>query len=214
MKNRVLLLENQSILSAGLVSLIKNESSIELTQISMEDLELVSKNDISGYDLLVFGIDISCDENKPTLKLLKSLKVPKLMYTSVFSHKCFQNIVKHKINGYITLNESFSDFLEAVQLLQVQETFYSKDVINQLKLYSAIPKSNLRKKLDGKMKISKRELEIVRFIHKGFQSKQIGEALGISDRTVGKHRENIMKKCQVKNVTELLYFIQKNEFAV
>ncbi len=214
MKNRVLLLENQSILSAGLVSLIKNESSIELTQISMEDLELVSKNDISGHDLLVFGIDISCDENKPTIKLLKSLKVPKLMYTSVFSHKCFQNIVKNKINGYITLNESFSDFLEAVQLLQVQETYYSKEVINQLKLYSAIPKSNLRKKIDGKLKISKRELEIVRFIHKGFQSKQIGEALGISDRTVGKHRENIMKKCQVKNVTELLYYMQKNEIAV
>lgn len=214
MKNRVLLLENQSILSAGLVSLIKNETSIELTQISMENLELLSKNDVSAYDLLVFGIDLSCDENKPTLKMLKSLKLPKLMYSSVFSHKCFQNIVKHKINGYITLNESFSDFLEAIQLLQLQETFYSKDVINQLKAYSAIPKSNLRKKIDGKLKISKRELEIVRFIHKGFQSKQIGEALGISDRTVGKHRENIMRKCQVKNVTELLYYIQKNEFAV
>ncbi len=214
MKNKVLLLENNSILSEGLVSLMKNESSIEVTNISKEDLELLSKNDVSKYDILVFRVDFNCDEAKPILKKLKTFQIQKLMYSSVFSHKCFQNIVKHKINGYITLNESFSDFLEAVQLLQVQETFYSKEVINQLKLYSAIPKSNLRKKLDGKMKISKRELEIVRFIHKGFQSKQIGEALGISDRTVGKHRENIMKKCQVKNVTELLYFIQKNEFAV
>ena len=214
MKSRVLLLENQSILSAGLASLIKNETSIELTQISKEDLEMLCINDTTGYDLLVFGIDINCDENKPIVKLIKSLKIPKLIYSSVFSHKCFQNVVKNKINGYITLNESFGDFLEAIQLLQVQDTYYSKDVLNQLKSYSAIPKSNLRKKIDGKTKISKRELEIVRFIHKGFQSKQIGEALGISDRTVGKHRENIMRKCKVKNVTELLYYIQKNEFAV
>jgi DNA-binding NarL/FixJ family response regulator len=39
----------------------------------------------------------------------------------------------------------------------------------------------------------------------------MAEALGISDRTVAKHRENIMKKCKVNNVTELLYFLQKNE---
>ena len=214
MKKKVLLLENNSILTEGLVSLMKNEVSIEVTQISKVDLVMLSKNEVSNYDILVFGIDFNCFESKPILKKLKTFQVPKLMYSSEFSHKCFQNIVKHQINGYITLNESFSDFLEAIQLLLVQETFYSKDVLNQLKAFSAIPKSNLRKKVDGKLKISKRELEIVRFIHKGFQSKQIGQALGISDRTVGKHRENIMKKCQVKNVTELLYFMQKNEIAV
>jgi DNA-binding NarL/FixJ family response regulator len=214
MINKVLLLENKSILSEGLVSLLKNESSIELTQISNEDLELFTQNDVGSYDVLVFGIDFNCDESKPILKKIKMCKIPKLMYTSVFSHKCFQNIVKNKINGYITLNESFSDFLEAIQILQVQDSYYSKNVLNQLRLYSSVPKSSLRKKIEGKLKISKRELEIVRFIHKGFQSKQIGEALGISERTVGKHRENIMKKCQVKNVTELLYYMQKNEIAV
>jgi len=49
-------------------------------------------------------------------------------------------------------------------------------------------------------------------LQQGLQSKLIAEALGISDRTVAKHRENIMKKCSVSNVTELLYFLQKNDF--
>jgi DNA-binding NarL/FixJ family response regulator len=45
-------------------------------------------------------------------------------------------------------------------------------------------------------------------------SKDIGETLGISVRTVGKHRENIMRKCNVGNVTELIYFIEKNEIII
>ena len=214
MKNKVLLLENKSILSEGLVSLMKNEESIELTQISKEELLGLTHDEVTKYNVFVFGIDLSCNENKQIIKHFKAIQIPKLMYSSVFYHKCFQNVVKHKINGYITLNESFNDFMIAIQLVQSQDSYYSKDVVVNLKEYNAISKSNLRKKMDAKFKISKRELEVVRFIHKGFQSKQIGAALGISDRTVGKHRENIMKKCNVKNVTELLYFIQKNEIAV
>lgn len=214
MKIKVLLLENTSILSDGLVSLLKNETSIELTQISNENIVKLTKSEISNFDVFVFGLNLASDENKNLLVYLKSIGIPKLLYSSVFQYKCFQNVVKYKINGYITLNESFKDFLSALHLVQTKDSFFSKDVLHNLNELKSIPKSNLRKKVDVKLKISKRELEIVRYIHKGFQSKQIGIALGISDRTVGKHRENIMKKCNVKNVTQLLYFIQKNQIAI
>ncbi len=214
MKNNVLFLENNSILSEGLISLIKNEKSIELTVISKEELLLLSKENLKKFTTFVFGIDFQCKESKSVLKQIKSAGMIKMLYSTNFSNLCFQSVVKHKINGYITLNDSFKDFLSGIQLLQTQETFYSKDVLQQLSLLSAIPTSNLRSIVKSHFKISKRELEIVRYIHKGFQSKQIGVALGISDRTVGKHRENIMKKCNVSNVTELLYFIHKNDIAV
>lgn len=214
LKSNVLFLGNNTMLTEGLVSLMKYEESIELTVISMEELLILPKEKLKKFTIFVFTIDFQSKESKGILKQIKSSGISKILYSTNFSNGCFQNVVKYKINGYITLNDSFKDFLFGIQLLKTQETFYSQDVLHQLNLLNAIPTTNTRSKVKSQFNISKRELEIVRYIQKGFQSKQIGEALGISDRTVGKHRENIMKKCNVSNVTELLYFIQKNEIAI
>ena len=52
--------------------------------------------------------------------------------------------------------------------------------------------------------LSKREQEIVKFIKEGFQIKEISDNLQLSNRTIGKHRENIYKKLNVHSVVELL----------
>ena len=55
-----------------------------------------------------------------------------------------------------------------------------------------------------------REREIVKLIAEGKSSKEIGELLFISSRTVQHHRANIMRKLRLKKTTDLVkYAIQK-----
>ncbi len=49
-----------------------------------------------------------------------------------------------------------------------------------------------------------REEQIIVFLAKGFSNKQIGNALGISERTVKFHVSNILRKSKVKNRRSLL----------
>jgi FixJ family two-component response regulator len=49
-----------------------------------------------------------------------------------------------------------------------------------------------------------REEQIMSMVVDGLTSKEIGDALGISDRTVEYHRINIMKKTHAKNVPDLV----------
>lgn len=51
---------------------------------------------------------------------------------------------------------------------------------------------------------SKRELEIIQLISKGFINSEIAKKLNISEHTVKSHRKNINKKADCKNVSELL----------
>ena len=57
--------------------------------------------------------------------------------------------------------------------------------------------------------LSKREMEILRLIVKGFTDKEIGKELHISYYTVDTHRKNIINKLKVKNTACLAYFAGK-----
>jgi DNA-binding CsgD family transcriptional regulator len=51
---------------------------------------------------------------------------------------------------------------------------------------------------------SKREIEIIRLISEGYETKEIMEQLFISEDTVKTHRKNILRKSGCKNSAELV----------
>ena len=52
-----------------------------------------------------------------------------------------------------------------------------------------------------------RELTILKVVVNGFTSKEIGETLNIGKKTVDKHRENYLKKAEVKGSHEIRAFM-------
>lgn len=60
--------------------------------------------------------------------------------------------------------------------------------------------------------LTKRETEIARLICTGLTHKTIGEALFISEKTVGKHAQNIFEKAKVSNRVELIQKLDATGF--
>lgn len=54
------------------------------------------------------------------------------------------------------------------------------------------------------VELTTREFQVLTQLSQGSSSKDIGDLLSISPKTVDKHRENLMKKLQVKNVVQLV----------
>jgi len=59
---------------------------------------------------------------------------------------------------------------------------------------------------EKKIKLTPREKQTLQLSAKGLAIKQIAGELGISDRTVEKHRANIMEKTQTCNILESIYY--------
>jgi DNA-binding CsgD family transcriptional regulator len=57
----------------------------------------------------------------------------------------------------------------------------------------------VKDKLDYQNILSRRELEVLKYIGEGYASKEIAEFLSISINTVSRHRQNILEKLNVKN---------------
>ena len=205
----VILIHNQTIISEGLLALLRSFGKYNVIEVTsnIEDTSL----SLPKGDLIVAEININCIDGVDLLKSLKKTGVPVLVYSKTNNYECFNKLMKVGIQGYITHQSPTDTLQKAIDAILNKDTYYCQHLISQIQENNTEKKSSLRNKITTSVKISKREKEIIRLIRRGMPSKDIGETLGISVRTVGKHRENIMRKCNVGNVTELIYFIEKNE---
>ena len=84
------------------------------------------------------------------------------------------------------------------------------EIINVKELISFETESEIQK-IKKKVKLTKRENEILSLICKGYTNIQIAEKLFISNRTVDNHRANLLSKTNTKNTAALVAFAFKNQ---
>ena len=91
------------------------------------------------------------------------------------------NTIKSKVSGFQELEAKYDAFLNEIQYRHA----------------SAGP-------------FSKREIEVLLYLARGFQSTQIAEKLFLSKHTVNNHRKNMLRKTGLKNSAELVRFGLEN----
>jgi DNA-binding NarL/FixJ family response regulator len=60
------------------------------------------------------------------------------------------------------------------------------------------------------VRLTEREISIVRFIAQGYTTRQIGEKLTLSENTIRNHKVRIMRKLGVKNISGLVKHAVEN----
>jgi len=108
-------------------------------------------------------------------------------------HNMIMGVFLPNANGYIWLNISvIPQFLPGEERpFQVFITF--EDITN-------------RKRMRVYNKLTSREKEIFKLLAKGLKRNIIGKNLGISVKTVDKHRENLMEKLNLYKIEEIVQF--------
>lgn len=112
--------------------------------------------------------------------------------------------------GYVTKSSSREEMVEA--LLEVYEN--RRYICNDIKNILSEQMMNTDEKVDILNSLSTREIDIIGFVKKGLNSKEISEKLSISVKTVEVHRYNILKKLKLKNAAAMVNFINNSELAV
>jgi DNA-binding NarL/FixJ family response regulator len=105
--------------------------------------------------------------------------------------------------GYVTKNSSKEEMISAIMEVSNGRKYVCDEVKNilaeqELGNKSANPDMNA---------LTQREIDIVELIRDGYSSREIGEKLDISLKTVEVHRYNILKKLNLKNTAALVNFI-------
>jgi len=106
--------------------------------------------------------------------------------------------------GYVTKNSSKEEMVTAI----ISVSKGDKYVCDEVK--SILAKQELddtERGVHDMNVLTQREVDVVQLIKEGLSSRQIGEKLDLSLKTVEVHRYNILKKLKLKNTATLVNFI-------
>ena len=115
------------------------------------------------------------------------------------------------INGFIEKHNETKTLIEAIQCISMGESYMGNElkdrIIQNFSNKNNIENRNMSEILDS---ITNRELEVIKLICDGCNSKEISNKLFISFNTVETHRKRIFQKLQIKNSIGLIRFAIKH----
>jgi DNA-binding NarL/FixJ family response regulator len=198
-KHGILIADDHPVVRSGIRKTIERLENVEVLAESGDGEETMSLIKDLRPDILL--IDISM----PSLSGLEVLErtrkeFPEIRVALISVHDDEEYVIRAIEEGataYIPKNSNESELLKAIKMVMKGETYFGQE-LNEVLINGIKKKSQYVKK-----GLTEREHEVLRLIVKGLSSKEIGERLFISERTVHTHRNNIMKKLKVNNVVEL-----------
>lgn len=199
---KVLIVDDHHLFAEGVKSMFKPEDNIEVTHYTSNGNEvphLLSEHEI---DVILMDMSMPILDGIATMTLIKSkgLDVPVLMLTMHQSIKQVKGALSKGAQGYILKDASKAELKEAIELTSQRKNYFHPKVNDQVFDYFR-GKSSSKNEMN---ELSEREIEIIKFLADGCNSKTIAETLFLSEHTVKTHRRNIMHKLHVKTSAELI----------
>jgi len=168
------------------------EEAVEATQTLKPDVVLMDINimPFSGFEA--------------TQKICKVSPLSKVIGISMHAHPAYvKKMLKSGASGYVTKNSSRQEMIDAIMEVQNGKKFLCKEISGIITDHLL----HLKENAPDISLLSKRELQIIKFVREGFSSIEMAAELGIAVRTVETHRHNILKKLKLKNSASLVNFI-------
>ena len=132
-------------------------------------------------------------------KLLKALPKTRIVVVSARQEAAIiMGVLKKGVHGYVDKRQDAKALKNAILEVARGNTFFSESA------QKVISEMNQRVDLKlGPSELSKRELEILELVAKGFTTKEITVKLFVSEATVKTHRYNMMRKLDIHDVAGL-----------
>ena len=214
---KILLADDHQLVRNGIRMFLESEKDFEVTAEANNGNDAIEKNKDFKPDLVL--LDISMPEKnglEAAPEILSASNKPKIIMLSMYLDEQYINsCMEAGVHGYIHKGADQDELINGVKKVMEGTSFYSKDVRDvMVNNYISSLKKKKQQLAQPEIKLTKRELEVIKLIMKGYTSNQIAEELFISNRTVDTHRANLMQKLDVKNSIELINKVTEENLLV
>jgi len=127
----------------------------------------------------------------------------KVIALSMYDHPVYiKKMFKSGAKGFVSKNATKLELGKAIQMVYGGEIYISEEISRiLLREYSSATDSDENGDYTS---LTSREIEIIQLLADGLYTKEIAEKLFISDKTVERHKTNILKKLKLRNTAQLV----------
>jgi len=192
----------------GLRLLIEMDGDIKIVGEAKTGREAVQMHAELRADIVVMDIAMPLLNGlQATRQILKAYPESKILILSAHSDPEYvEQVVKAGALGYLIKQTSAEVVARAIRALHNGKTFFTDAIAKRLKddYQKSINGIGLQK--NSHTELTSREAELLQLIAEGHANKEIASELGISIKTVEKHRQSLMKKLDIHDVAGLTRF--------
>jgi two-component system response regulator NreC len=204
MSIRILIADDHRILRAGLKSLLDDDPRLEVVGEAINGDEAVQKAVELHPDIVLMDISMpGLDGLEATRSVLQSVPQTKVLILTMHNDSALvQEYLRAGVSGYILKQAAESELIDAIYAVWRGMIYIHPTLMNALVPHT---KDNMNRNSEGEA-LTPRELDILRFLVRGYTNRQIADELQISVRTVETHRANLMEKLNLHSRVDLVRY--------
>jgi DNA-binding NarL/FixJ family response regulator len=208
MNIRIAILDDHQIVIDGLRLLLENQLHFEIVGQFNRGQELLDALAVLNADIVITDILMpEMDGLEVAMRLKDQFPDIKVIALSMNGEGPLAEkmIEQAEVAGYVLKTTNKSELTEAIESVYAGDTFYAKEILDELNSFRKIKQEN------ESINLTIREIEIIQCIASDLTNKQIADQLFISERTVETHRKNIFRKTNIHSAVGLVEFARKRK---
>tara|TARA_R110002126_G_scaffold291780_1_gene457922 strand:- start:15184 stop:15846 length:663 start_codon:yes stop_codon:yes gene_type:complete len=196
-KVNIVLVDDHQILRDGLKNIIQQKSNFQIIGEASDGRAAIKLCAKLTPDVVITDISMEgLNGIEATRQIIKEHPEVKVIGLSMHANKKFiQNMFKAGGYGYLLKDGDSSELIDAITAVMENRKYLSKNIDSSY--------LRLLNEVSDQKKLSSREIEVLQLLAEGKSSKEIGNLLFLSSKTVDVHRNNVMKKLELHTIPEL-----------
>jgi DNA-binding NarL/FixJ family response regulator len=208
---RVVVVDDHHLVRQGIRALLEKSEDVDVVGEAADGREAIDLVERLLPDVLVMDVAMPRLNGIEAAGRIHALGVPtRVIILSMYSDRSLVRQALHKgAVGYLLKRSVAEELVLAVRAASRGEVFLSpevsRSVVNDLLATSAAPVES--GPLD---RLTAREREVLQLIAEGHTNRSIAQMLGLSIKTIEKHRSSLMTKLDIHDVAGLVRFAVKH----
>lgn len=201
---RVVIADDHNLVRQGLRALLENSGEVQVVGEASTGLEAIELTERHKPDIVVMDLSMPRLSGAQAAERIVALNLPtRIVILSMHADTALvQQLLRRGVKGYLLKDAVTEELILAVRSAYQGKVYLSPTVSDSvMNLLMSPPPENVHSVADL---LSPREREVLQLIAEGHTNLSIADALGISVKTVEKHRANLMAKLEVNDIASLI----------
>jgi DNA-binding NarL/FixJ family response regulator len=215
-KIKVIIADDHDIYRDGLLMLLNRDANIEVIAEANNGEMLIEKCLALDPGIVLTDLRMPIKDGIEVIKVLtsRSPKIPCIALSTFDSDQLIVNALEAGASGYIIKNSQKGEIIEAIKTVMSGQPYYCQS--SSQRLVKLITNSHYNPYTNKSINtFTEKEMSIIKLICEEKSSKEIGEILFMSGRTVEGIRAKILEKMTVKTAAGVaIYAIKNNLFTI
>lgn len=208
---RVIVADDHHLVRQGIRALLEKQGHIQVIGEAQDGQEAVALTHSLKPDVLLLDINMPRINGIEVVRRVRETGSPtEIIILSMYEDESLvMKALRNGARGFILKKSVTEELFTAIAAASARKTYLSPEIVNVLENGALQPGTD-RDPSDDFDRLTSREREVCQLIAEGNTNGEIALKLGISVKTVEKHRANLMEKLGVQDVAGLVREAIKN----